>query len=186
MPRIPTVTGDRAEQSELLERTRRQLGRVPNLYAAMAVAPAALRGYLALRDELSAGVTDARLREQLALLIAHENGCGYCVAAHSLRGQRMGMSAEQLRETCRAEEGDQHTRGVLRAAREIMRTGGRLTDAQVAKARRDGVTDAEFAEIVAHIALNTLANYYNHLAQPELDFPVVAMTAPEGADPTTR
>jgi alkylhydroperoxidase family enzyme len=44
----------------------------------------------------------------------------------------------------------------------------------LADARNAGVTDAELAEIVAHIALNTLSNYFNHLAQPDLDFPEVA------------
>jgi hypothetical protein len=31
--------------------------------------------------------------------------------------------------------------------------------------------DAELAETVAHVALNTLSNYFSHLARPDLDFP---------------
>ncbi|WP_354643242.1 carboxymuconolactone decarboxylase family protein [Kitasatospora camelliae] len=177
MARLPQLTPDTAEadQRDLLEATRRQLGRVPHLYAALANGPAALRGYLALRDALTGGVLDERLREQLALLVAQENGCLYCVSAHTLRGGRLlGMSEEELLATRRAEDTDPHARAVLGIASEVVRTRGRVDDALLALARADGVTDAELAEIVAHVALNTLSNYFNHLAEPDLDFPAVA------------
>lgn len=172
MPRMPQLSED---PSGLLDQTRRQLGRLPNLYAAMANGPAALAGYLALRDHLGRGVLPARLREQLALLAAQENHCTYCVSAHTLRGRRLGLTDGELARTREAaDDTDPHADAVLRIAREVMRRGGRVEDTMLADARRDGVTDAELAEIVAHIALNTLSNYFNHLAQPDLDFPEVS------------
>jgi hypothetical protein len=36
------------------------------------------------------------------------------------------------------------------------------------------VTDAEIGEVVGHIALNVLTNYFNVLAEVENDWPVVA------------
>lgn len=172
MSRMPQLADD---PSGLLDQTRRQLGRLPNLYAALANGPAALAGYLALRDHLGRGVLPARLREQLALLAAQENHCTYCVSAHTLRGRKLGLSDEELIRTREAaDDTDPHADAVLRLAREVMRTGGRVEDTALAAARRAGVTDAELAEIVAHIALNTLSNYFNHLAQPDLDFPEVS------------
>ncbi len=172
MPRMPQLTDD---PSGLLDQTRRQLGRLPNLYAALANGPAALAGYLALRDHLGHGVLTARLREQLALLAAQENHCTYCVSAHTLRGRKLGLSDEELARTREgADDSDPHADALLRVAREVMRTGGRVGDTALADARRAGVTNAELAEIVAHIALNTLSNYFNHLAQPDLDFPEVS------------
>jgi uncharacterized peroxidase-related enzyme len=171
VPRMPQLTED---PSGLLEQTRRQLGRLPNLYAALANGPAALAGYLAMRDHLSHGVLSARLREQLALLVAQENHCTYCVSAHTLRGQKMGLTDDQLIRTREAaDDTDPHAHAVLQLAHEIMRTGGRVEDKALGDARQAGVNDAELAEIVAHIALNTLSNYFNHLAQPDLDFPEV-------------
>ncbi|POX51179.1 alkylhydroperoxidase [Streptomyces sp. Ru71] len=169
---MPQLTED---PTGLLDETRRQLGRLPNLYAALANGPAALAGYLALRDHLGRGELSLRVREQLALLIAQENHCTYCVSAHTLRGHKLGLTDQELARTREAaDDTDPHTDAVLRLAREIMRTGGRVTDTALADARRAGVNDAELAEIVAHIALNTLSNYFNHLAQPDLDFPEVA------------
>ncbi|MGW2424317.1 carboxymuconolactone decarboxylase family protein [Streptomyces sp. NPDC001709] len=172
MPRMPQFTAD---SSGLLDETHRQLGRVPNLYAALANGPAALGGYLALRDHLARGVLRTRLREQLALLVAQQNHCTYCVSAHTLRGHKLGLTDEQLTRTRQAaDDTDPHADAILHLAREIMRTGGQVEDKALADARAAGVTDAELAEIVAHIALNTLSNYFNHLAQPDLDFPEVA------------
>ncbi|GAA2790688.1 carboxymuconolactone decarboxylase family protein [Kitasatospora paracochleata] len=171
MPRLPQLAED---STGLLDETRRQLGRVPNLYAALANGPAALAGYLAMRDHLTRGVLTPRLREQLALLIAQENSCTYCVSAHTLRGTRMGLTPDELARTREASDADPHADAVLRIARAVVRDRGRVGDRELTDARAAGVSDAELAEIVAHVALNTLSNYFNHLAQPELDFPEVA------------
>lgn len=185
MPRIPrsAVEADEGEQSELLDAVKRQLGRIPNLYRSMAAGPAALRGYLALRDALSRGVLGARVRELLALLVAAENSCGYCVSAHTMRGGLMGIGEDDLLAARRAESADPHTEAILRVAREIVRTRGRVSDEVLEQVRSAGVTDAELAEVTAHVALNTFANYFNHLARPELDFPEAAPDVAQEEEP---
>jgi uncharacterized peroxidase-related enzyme len=177
VPRLPQLTADAAtgDRRELLTETHRQLGRVPNLYAALANGPAALRGYLALRDALAGGTLNPRLREQLALLVANDNACTYCVSAHTLRGRRIGLSDDDLARTRIADDVDPHAAAVLRIAREVLARRGDLDDDTLAAARVAGVTDAELAEIVAHVALNVLSNYFNHLARPDLDFPEVSV-----------
>ncbi|MFC5002192.1 carboxymuconolactone decarboxylase family protein [Dactylosporangium cerinum] len=177
MNRLPLVTLETADprQGELLEETRRQLGRVPNLYAALANGPQALAGYLALRDALTRGVLRARVREQLALLVAQENGCAYCVAAHVMRSAKLGLTDQQVTETRLGADADPHVAAILAVAHTVLHEGGRVGDEQLAAARAAGVTDAELAEVVAHVALNVLSNSFNHLAQPELDFPPVAL-----------
>jgi uncharacterized peroxidase-related enzyme len=179
MPRLPQLTDETAndEQRELLESTLKQLGRVPNLYASMANGPAALRGYLALREALVGGSFSARQREQLALFIAQANGCTYCVSAHTMRGGKVGLSEEELVNTRRAADTDPHMNQVLKLTSSIMASGGRVRSAELEAARQAGVTDAELAEIVAHVALNVLSNYFNHLAEPDLDFPLIEAEA---------
>jgi uncharacterized peroxidase-related enzyme len=182
MTRIPPLSPDGAddEQRRLLADTQQRLGRVPNLYAAMAHSPAALRGYLGLRDALSGGALGAVERELLALLVAQDNDCEYCVSAHTFRGGRMRISDEDLLRARQADSPDPHTRAVLRLARSVLARRGRVADAELAEARAAGVTDAEVLEVVAHVALNALSNYVNHVARPPLDFPRVS-TATDGA-----
>lgn len=162
------------ERRELLADTQRQLGRTPNLYRAMAASPAVLRGYLALRETLQAGSLSALDRERLALFVAQENRCGYCVAAHAMRGGRMGLDATELISVRQAHSADPRAAAILRLASGIMRTHGKVDDDLLIATRANQVTDAEIAEVVAHIALNTLSNLFNHVAQPDLDFPPVA------------
>ena len=79
----------------------------------------------------------ARLREQLALLVAQENRCAYCLAAHTTRGARLGLGDEELAQTRRGEAADTHTHAVLTVAREIMRTGGDVDDAATVRHQRE-------------------------------------------------
>jgi hypothetical protein len=43
----------------------------------------------------------------------------------------------------------------------------------LASVRTAGYTDGEIAEIIAHVALNVLTNYFNRAAQTDIDFPLV-------------
>jgi alkylhydroperoxidase family enzyme len=57
----------------------------------------------------------------------------------------------------------------------IVHSRGHVTDADVQAVRRAGFGDAEIMEIVVHVALNTLTNYVNEVAQTEVDFPAVEL-----------
>jgi alkylhydroperoxidase family enzyme len=52
---------------------------------------------------------------------------------------------------------------------------GLVDDAHLVVAREAGVDDPLMVEIVANIALNTLTNYNNRLAETELDYPAVQL-----------
>jgi uncharacterized peroxidase-related enzyme len=175
MSRLPTLDPAVADGAakELLEKTQSQLGRVPNLYRTMANGPAALDGYLSFRAALVRGKLSNQLREQLALLVAEENNCEYCVSAHNFRGQKIGIPQEELAANRRAEASDAKTAAALQFARAVTQARGAVSDTELAAVRTAGWSDAEIAEIVAHVALNAFSNYFNHVAQPELDFPRV-------------
>jgi AhpD family alkylhydroperoxidase len=162
-----------AESQALVEETRRQLGRTPNLYRALAVSPAALGGYLALRRSLQRGKLSSTLREQLALLVAQENACQYCVSAHTLRGAKLGLSPQEMRANRAGDAQDARTAAALRFARRLLAKRGRLDASDISSATSAALSPEELAEIVAHVALNTFSNLWNHVAQPALDFPAV-------------
>jgi alkylhydroperoxidase family enzyme len=89
-----------------------------------------------------------------------------------MRGQRLlHMAEDELFHTRLAKDDGARTDAILKVASAVVRTSGRIDDELLEHATLAGVTDAELAEIVAHVALNTLSNYFNHLAQPVLDFP---------------
>jgi len=48
-----------------------------------------------------------------------------------------------------------------------------VSDADVNSAKAAGLSEGEIAEIVGHVALNVLTNYFNNTANTVIDFPVV-------------
>lgn len=176
-PRIAPVDPAHAEghAKELLSAVKAKLGVTPNMMKTLAHSPAALEGYLSLNGALGKGLLPAKVREQIALLVSQENGCEYCIAAHSLLGKHAGLKPEQMIAARKGVSDDPKSKAALILARQVLQGQGRVTDAQLAAARENGVSDGEIAEIVAHVALNVLTNYFNVLARTEVDFPAVSM-----------
>ena len=158
---------------ELLEGVHKALGMTPNMMKTMARSPAVLEGYLALNSALARGALGPGFREQLALTVAQANGCDYCLSAHTALGQAAGLGAEELSAARRGTAPDLKAEAGLKFAQEVVRHRGQIPDESLARVRRAGYNDAEIAEIIAHVALNIFTNYFNVVAQTEVDFPRV-------------
>ncbi|MDX1578630.1 MAG: peroxidase-related enzyme [Gemmatimonadota bacterium] len=175
MPRIPGVSDEdiHPKAGELLAATERKLGRVPNLFRGLAHSPAALEAYLSLGEKLSAGALSAELREKIALTMAGANQCAYCAAAHTAIGQSLSIEPAELTRALLGDSEDPRTAALLDLTNAIVEKRGAVADEELARARAAGITDAEIAEVVANVALNVLTNYFNRLAETEVDFPAV-------------
>jgi uncharacterized peroxidase-related enzyme len=160
---------------QLLDGVQAKLGKTPNLMKTLAQAPAALEGYLNLSGALAAGTLDAKFREQLALAVAQANSCEYCLSAHSTIGKMAGLRAEEVTASRRSQSDDPKRNAGLKFAQLLVVQRGLVSDAALEAVRRAGYSDGEITEIVAHVALNTLTNYFNHVAQTDVDFPKVAV-----------
>ncbi|WP_084051185.1 hypothetical protein [Deinococcus hopiensis] len=72
------------------------------------------------------------LREQLALVIAQENNCGCCFAAHTLIGGLLKVPADELQRNRVGQLGNPKGVGGLRFARALPQRYGVTTDAELA------------------------------------------------------
>jgi uncharacterized peroxidase-related enzyme len=177
MPRLTVVDPEQAEgrAKKLLDQVQQALGATPNMMRAMAESPAVLDAYLSFSGALGRGSLSAGVREQLALLTAAENSCGYCAAAHTVLGGRAGVSDADLSAAITGEASDPRTAATLRLARAIIAERGFVSDEDLADARAAGLTDGEIGEVVGNVALNVFTNYFNSVGRTELDFPAVAL-----------
>ena len=133
---------------------------------------AALEGYLSLSGSLAKGALSGKLREQIALAVAEINGCGYCLAAHSYLASNVARLDEaEIAANRNGGSNDPKADAAVRFAASIARARGHVSDAAIRDVRSAGWSDAEVVEIVVHVALNTLTNYVNEVAQTEIDFP---------------
>lgn len=105
MPRINTDTHLAPAASQpLLQQVQQAFGSTPNMFKAVANSPAALKSMWASFGALGQGTLGAQLGEQIAVAIANRNRCEYCLAAHTVLGQKAGaslaaMSAAQVGES---------------------------------------------------------------------------------------
>src|SRR6516225_2638463 len=183
MPRINAVDPQVATGAAktLLDAVQKKIGFVPNLMRTLAVSPATLDAYLSFGDRLSHGILSPKLREQLAVTVAYSNSCEYCLAAHTAIGGLLGLTPSQLEAAYTADSTDPQIAAALHFAQELVRNQGHVSDEELAKVRQAGYSDAEIAEIVGHVALNVFTNYFNTIAQTDVDFPKTRKSVPSHA-----
>jgi uncharacterized peroxidase-related enzyme len=177
MQRLPAIDPATAtgKAKILLDGVQAKLGLTPNIARTMANSPAALDAYLGFSGGLAKGALSAKLREQIALVVAEANGCGYCLAVHTTLGKSQGLTDSEMLDSRQGGAGDPRIAAALGFARKVVRERAQVTDEDVAALRHVGYSNGEIAEIVANVALNVFTNYFNHVAGTEVDFP----TAPE-------
>ena len=175
MSRLKAIEPDQAtgQTRQLLDAVNEKFGMVPNLARTLANSPAALQGYLAFGEALDGGVLSAKLREQISLTVSEANGCGYCVAAHCAIGKSVGLSDSELADARQSTSPDSKVDAALHFARQLVEDRGWVNDEDLGRVRRAGYGDGEIAEMVAVVAWKTFANYFNHVAGTDVDFPAV-------------
>lgn len=159
---------------ELFDGIQAKLGMVPNMMRTMGNSSAVLEGYLNLGDALGKGTLGGKLGELIALAVAEDNACNYCLSAHSFIGEKLAnIDTDSLHLAREGKNNDPKVEAALIFAKSLVEKGGRVSNSDVKAVKSAGYTDGAIGEIVAHVALNVLTNYFNNTAETEIDFPVV-------------
>lgn len=182
MTRINVINADQAngKAKELLDAVQAKLGITPNMMKTMAQSPAVLEAYLSFGGALDSTLND-KLREQIAVLTAEENGCGYCASAHTAIGEMVGLSDETILAAREAIADDAKIDAALKFAKTVVEKRGKVSDEDVVRVKNAGFDDGAVAEIVANVALNIFTNYFNEVAKTEIDFPNVELPLAKAA-----
>ena len=174
MPRIAPVARGQSDAATnaTLDTVKAGVGMVPNLYATLARAPAALNAYLAYAGALDNGRLSVGQKEIIALAVGQAHACQYCLAAHTLLGKNAGLSESAILNARAGKSAHPLEDALAALAVKIARQRGVLSDADLASARAAGIDDGLIIEIVANVVLNILSNYTNHIADTDVDFPM--------------
>lgn len=174
MPRIEPLqpTDAQGKTRELYEGVYSAIGMVPNMMQAMGHSSAVLDGYLGFSRALNRSL-NAGLREQIGLAVAGANHCDYCASAHSALGEKAGIEPDELARNLRGQSVDAKAYAAIQFAMAIVEQRGHVSDADLTTIRNAGYDEGEVVEIIALVSLNLFTNYFNHIADPEIDFPEV-------------
>lgn len=171
---LPSLEEANAEElaAERLRGAKAKLGFVPNMYAVMANSPGLLDTYMHGYDQFRqhSGFSPAE-QEVILLAVSRENGCTYCVAAHSFIADKMSGVPAEVTDAIR--DGRPIPDARLAVLHDFTRTmvlrRGLPSKADVSEFLAAGYSERQILEIVLAIAVKTLSNYANHLFHTPLD-----------------
>lgn len=177
MSRINVVTHANAntEQKVLLDAIQAQLGMVPNFLKVFANSPVALRAFLGLHGVANDGSLEPQTRERIALALAQQNACEYCLSAHSAIGAKAGLNGAEIRANRDGSSQDAKAAIAVKLARSLAEHKGEISTAEILEARNAGYSDADIVEIITHVGMNILTNILGKASRVEIDFPKVAV-----------
>ena len=174
MARIEPNQNPTPEAQETLNAVEAKLGMVPNIFKTFAHSPAVLDFYMQGSGALGDTSISAQLRESIALTVAAINSCDYCASAHTAIGAGAGIEADELKSNLSAQSSDPKTQAALDFSAKLVNSNGNPTDADVQALKDAGYTEGEVLEITAVVAFNIFTNYFNHVADTDVDFPLVS------------
>jgi uncharacterized peroxidase-related enzyme len=170
MPRIKPVDKPEGKAKELLDAVQKKLGAQPNIFRTLAHSPAALEGFLNFSGALAGTQLSPAMREQVALTVAGINQCDYCASAHTVIGKKTGVSDAELTAAVAGKSADKKTQAGLSFVASLVKKHGAVATAEIDALRKAGYSEGEIVELVALTAINIYTNYFNHVAETEVDF----------------
>ena len=177
MARVAVIDPQTAigEAKQLLDTVQSGLGIVPNFIRVLANSPAALNAFLGIHGIAGAGVLDPKTRERIALAVAEQNACQYCVSAHTAIGRKVGLDNQEMLANRVGRSSDAKAEAALTFARALVEHSGQVSMAEFDAVRAAGYSDAEIIEIITHVAMNIFTNLLGKGTQVEIDFPKIEL-----------
>lgn len=160
------------DNHETLVQAKKNLGFIPNMYRNMATAPGLLETYLYGYDQFREQSSFTPAEQELVFLtISRENGCEYCMSAHSMIADKMSGLPNEVTEAVRNDTVIDDPK--LAALHEFTKTmhdrRGLPKKNEVEDFIAAGYSERHVLDIVTAIAVKTLSNYTNHLFHTEVD-----------------
>ncbi|MEX0995600.1 MAG: carboxymuconolactone decarboxylase family protein [Flavobacteriaceae bacterium] len=159
-------------QKEILERTQKGMGMIPNMYKNMVNLPGLQdtydTGYNYFRND--SGFTPAE-QEVVLLTVSIENSCGYCTAAHSYLAENVSKTPKDVVEAIReGKKVEDEKLGALHRFTKVMNESrGNPTSEEAKKFLDAGYSEKQILAIILAQAVKTISNYSNHIFHTEVD-----------------
>ena len=154
----------------LFDNLKKGLSMVPNLYATLAHSDTALANYLAFQNAKSS--LNGKTREVVNLVVSQVNNCEYCLAAHTVIGNMVGFTAEQILELRSGRASfDPKLDALARLVQNIATNRGHAEPALVDKFLAAGWTQGNLVDAIVIIGDKTVTNYLHGVTKVPVDFP---------------
>ncbi len=176
MSRIDSLTSNEASNPvfAIFEEIEVAFGMVPNLFRTYAHHPPLLEAnWNKVKRLMMEGNLSRKLKEAIAVLVSKDNGCRYCVAAHTAALLAVGVSKEeieQIEEDLEKTDFTTKEKALIRFVRQANQAPLAIDDSEFASLLETGVSDAEIVEALGVMELFTAFNKFLDSLQVDIDF----------------
>tara|TARA_R110002153_G_scaffold18021_2_gene62947 strand:+ start:8340 stop:8894 length:555 start_codon:yes stop_codon:yes gene_type:complete len=160
------------DSHETLVKAKKNLGFIPNMYRNMATAPGLLESYLYTYDQFRENADFTPVEQEVVFLtISRENGCSYCMAAHSLIADKMSNVPTEVTDAIRDDLAipDSKLSSLHTFTKAMHDSRGLPTQADVKAFLTAGYSERNMLDIVTAMAVKTMSNFTNHLFHTDVD-----------------
>lgn len=156
---------------QLLDQVQQGYGFIPSVYGIFAESPVATSTYIHITEQLKKNGALTPQEQQIVMIaVSEQNGCEYCVAAHSTVAGMAQVPQETIASLRDGSlPGDPKQAALVRFAKSAVENRGWIPEADQQAFLNAGYTTRHVLDVLSIIALKTLSNYANHLAHPPLD-----------------
>jgi len=171
---IPEENAVSSEVAAIFEEIKVAFGMVPNLFRSYAHFPALLNAnWIKVKAVLMDGCLSRKFKESIAVLVSKDNGCQYCVTAHSAMLQAIGIPADEvstITEDVDSADFSAKEKSLMSFVRRANLAPHRISDEEFDALRRVGITEDEIVEALGTMELFTGFNKYIDALNIDIDF----------------
>ncbi len=155
---------------ETVAAMQKAIGFLPNLIGTMAGAPSLVKAYAAVASAFGDTSLSAVEQQVVLLTVSELNECRYCMAAHSGLAKAAGIPESDLEALRSGRTLETPKLETLRSfTRAMVDSRGRVSEQDIDAFVAAGFTATQILEVVVGIAMKTMSNFTNHIADVPLD-----------------
>lgn len=174
MARLTVNTLETAPEKakERMEMVQKANGFIPNLIGVLANSPQALEMYQEVGKINSRTSLTPEEIEVVQITAAAHNGCDFCVAGHTKIGTLKLKMPENVLNALRARttiEDNAKYQALAQFTMQLIDQRGKVSDEELAAIKAAGYSEQNILDVVLGVALATLCNYANNVAQNDIN-----------------
>lgn len=127
------------------------------------------------RHRRQEGSLDPQTRERIALALAEQNSCEYCLSAHTAIGRKAGLDNNEIDANRAGSSHDAKAAVAVGFARALVANMGEVTSGELAAMRDAGYSESDIVEVITHVGMNILTNLLGKAGRIDIDFPKVEL-----------
>ena len=169
---VNTVESAPEQAKERIAMVQKANGFIPNLIGTLANSPQALEMYQEVSKMHARNSLTPEEIEVVQITAAVHNGCDFCVAGHTKIGTKLLKMPENVLNALRTRttiEDNAKYQALAEFTVQLIDNRGKVSDGELQAIKDAGYSEQNILDVVMGVALATLCNYANNVAQNDIN-----------------